>query len=337
MTDINVNIEKSDIPIVWIDTSIITNMTIWKNNPDQLDEIQSDRIENLYNLLYENTRAGRVICPAAEQEGEVWIDREQWLDTMHTLSLGIDCADYKSIQDCQIRKSMEAFHNNQATIEMSYKDIFYEDPNEELDKILKEPFYITLNTDILFGAEYNKENKTKLLKMLNDKREENVKNKYSYESQLEAEYTGEIETLIKMYNDQIQGNITDDQYDFNSFWGSIGLHEQLEFWKYSGGKKEDFEGFLMFFRSEHYKSLPIIDLSCSLYAKIMTDPQPIRSGDHKDIHHISSIMPFSNLFITDKAWSTFLNRRKFSEKYNTQVCYVGDTDVINGFFDELNS
>ncbi len=244
MTDINVNIEKSASPIVWIDTSIITNMTIWKNNPDQLDKIQSGRIENLYNMLYENTRAGRVICPAAEQEGEVWIDREQWLDTIHTLSLGIDCTDYKSIQDSQLRKSMEAFHNNQATIEMSYKDIFYEDPIEELDKVLKEPFYLTLNTDILFGAEYNKENKAELLKRLNDKRQENVENKYSYESQLEAEYTGEIETLIKMYNDQMQGNITDDHYDFNSFWGSIGLHERLEFWKYAGGKKEDFEGFL---------------------------------------------------------------------------------------------
>lgn len=337
MSEIKVNIEKSSVPIVWIDTSIITNMTIWKNNPGQLDNITCERHENLYNLLYENSRAGKIICPASEQEGEVWIDREQWLDTIHTLSLGIECTDYISIQDVQLKKGMEHYHSKKTNINFSYNDIFYEDPAEELKSILKSPIFITLNDNILFGAEYNKKSKKELINLLNEQRKSNVENKLTLESQIEAEYTGEIEGLIRMFNDQMQGNMRDEQYDFNSFWGSIGLYKRLQFWNYAGNSEEDMEGFLDFHRSEFYKSLPIVDLSCSLIAKIMVDPQPIKTGDTKDIHHISSIMPFTDLFITDKPWSAYLNQKKFSEKYNTKVCYIGNTDEINEFFSQINS
>jgi hypothetical protein len=334
LTEVSISIEKSSIPIVWVDTSIVTNMTIWRADPDQLEATQRERIESLYNHILNSTRAGNVVCPAAEQEGEVWVNRDQWLETMNTLSMGIDCLDLKSIQDSQLRKAMIAYNANNSDIEISYMDAFHEDPAEELKSTLRQPFFIALNSDILFGADYNRDNKAALLKMLNDKREENVKNKKTYESQLDAEYTGEIEALIQMHQDQLSGNISDEHYDFNSTWGSFELLQRIRMWQSSGGKDDEIIGF---YRSDHNKALPIVNLSCSLYAKIMTDPQPIRSGDHKDIQHISSIMPYSDLFITDKAWSTFLNNKKFSSKYNTQVCYIGDTKIINEFFERANS
>ncbi len=37
---LNIQIKKSPTPIVWIDTSVITNMTIWRNNPEQLEKVQ---------------------------------------------------------------------------------------------------------------------------------------------------------------------------------------------------------------------------------------------------------------------------------------------------------
>ena len=317
MAEVSIIVEKSPTPIVWVDTSIITNMTIWKADPNQLETTQRGRIENIYNHITNSTRAGKVVCPAAEQESEVWVDREQWLDTMNTLSMGIDCLDPKSIQDTQLRKAMNAFNSNNPVIEIGYLDAFHEDPGEELRNTLSQPFFIGLNSDILFGADYNRENKVALLKMLNDQREENVKNKKSYESQQEAEYTGEIEALIKMHQDQMSGNITDEHYDFNSTWGSFELLQRIQMWNSSGGNDDEI---ISFYRSEHNKSLPYVDLSCSLFAKIMTDPQPIRSGDHKDIQHISTMMPYSDLFITDKEWSKILNNKKYNEKYNTQNC-----------------
>lgn len=106
MSGVSITIEKSPTPIVWVDTSVVTNMTIWRDNPDQLESTQRERIGKLFNLIIESTRAGKVVCPAAEQESEVWVNREQWLNTMNTLSMGVDCLDLKSIQDAQLRKAM---------------------------------------------------------------------------------------------------------------------------------------------------------------------------------------------------------------------------------------
>lgn len=213
-------------------------------------------------------------------------------------------------------------------------DAFHEDPGEELRNTLQQSFYIGLNAGILFGADYNRKNKADLLEMLNTQREENVRNKKSYESQLEAEYTGEIEALIQMHKDQMSGNITDKHYDFNSTWGSFELLERIQMWQESGGKDD---AIIDFYKSNYNKVLPYAELSCSLFAKIMTDPQPIRTGDHKDIQHISTMLPYSDLFITDKAWRVFLNNKKIGAKYNTQVCYIGDTEVIDEFFRNVKS
>ena len=67
----------------------------------------------------------------------------------------------------------------------------------------------------------------------------------------------------------------------------------------------------------------------------MIDPQQIKSGDPMDICHISTLMPFSNLFITDKHWSNFLNKKSYNNLYDTMICYVGDTKEIDNFFENV--
>jgi hypothetical protein len=64
----------------------------------------------------------------------------------------------------------------------------------------------------------------------------------------------------------------------------------------------------------------------------MIDPQPIRAGDPMDIVHISFLMPYADLFVTDKAWSTFINRKSLNDEYKTTVCHIGNFDTIEKFF-----
>ena len=87
---ITVKIIKSEVPIVWLDTSIINVMTQWKHDLCKIDDVQKERISGLYNAIYENTRKGKLICPLAEQEEEVWIERNKWLNIIHSISLGIE-------------------------------------------------------------------------------------------------------------------------------------------------------------------------------------------------------------------------------------------------------
>ncbi len=67
----------------------------------------------------------------------------------------------------------------------------------------------------------------------------------------------------------------------------------------------------------------------------MTDKQPIRSGDVKDVEHISSMLPFVDMLITDKQRKVQLQKLKFNEEYQTKICCIWDSDEIESFFDSL--
>ena len=81
--------------------------------------------------------------------------------------------------------------------------------------------------------------------------------------------------------------------------------------------------------------MPYTNLSCRLTAHIMTKKQPIKQGDSTDIKHISTVMPYADLFITDKAMRNIIKQQKLDWLYKTKVCYVGDTDIIDDFFSKL--
>lgn len=331
-----VKIEKSRIPIVWVDTSIITNMTIWQNNPEKLDQTKKERIATIYGQIYKYGRAGKIICPLADQEGEVWVNRDQWMNTIRDLSLGIECLSLKEIQDKQQQKAMQAYVHGEPTIHLIYLDAFRRDPVKELNEILSHPLFITVNYEILLGADYQRDSKNRVIKELNQQRKKNIALGTSFDAQLDSEVEGEINAIIKMTEDLAAGNVENDHDEFNKIGASINLISQLKTWEQISGRRNDLEGLVTFHKSRYATNCPYVNISCNLYAKIMTDPQPIRSGDPMDIKHISTLMPFSDLFITDKAWSTFLNNKSYGKKYNTTICYIGDTDTIDNFFRKID-
>ena len=61
-------------------------------------------------MVCELSQAGKIICPLADQEGEVWINRKDWVDTIRELSLGIECLSLKEVQDNQLHKAMSSYH-----------------------------------------------------------------------------------------------------------------------------------------------------------------------------------------------------------------------------------
>lgn len=335
MTSPTVNIEKSKIPIVWLDTSIIIKMTILRKSPDKLDETQRNRMENLYNQVYEYGHSGRVICPLAEQEGEVWINRSDWMDTIRELSLGIECVSLKEIQDRQLHTAMKAYVNNDELITLSYLDAFDDDPVVELEQVLKQPIFVTVDYDIFLGADYRRESNARLIAALNERRENNVKKKITFDEQFVSELDGEIKEVINMARELTEGIAGDERDECNKMGAWINLRHQMLAWEHISGKANDLDGLISFHKSDYNKACPYVNLSCSLYAKIMIDPQPIKSGDPMDITHISTLMPFSDLFITDKHWSNFLNNHSYNKKYETEIAYIGDTETIDNFFKRI--
>ena len=167
-------------------------------------------------------------------------------------------------------------------------------------------------------------------------RQENNQLKVSFEKQLEKEYMGELDALFILQKQFLSGNFKNEDDELNAFFGMLDLNLRLKYWKDLTGKSMDFEGLINFHKSSYHKAMPFTNISCNLYAHIMTDKQPIRSGDLMDIKHAATLLPFSDLYITDKAMSTFLNKREFGNLYDTNIYYIGDTEVIDDFFSNLN-
>ena len=333
--EIKVQVVKCEIPIMWLDTSIINLMAQWRHKLCRLDSTREQRISGLYNAIYEATRKGKLICPLAEQEGEVWVERDKWMETINTLSLGIEALDLLAIHDNQFRIFMRAFVQNQNSVTISYREAFDDDPVEELKETLRGPFFITVNSPLLFGEAYRKKLKNNLHQAADVQRAKNVKTNVTFEQQLENEIRGDIEGLSILVRQFLTGQFKDEEDQFNATCGAVNLGSQLIMWENVCGRPEGLEGLMTFYRSSYYRAMPYTNLSCNLFARMMTDKQQIRSGDLMDIKHVSTLMPFSHIFITDKAMSAFLRKRKLDQQYGTTVCYIGDTQVISEFFSGL--
>ena len=146
---------------------------------------------------------------------------------------------------------------------------------------------------------------------------------------------GELDALLQLHDDCVRGVFSDEMEEMNAFMGMQNLRGRIRHWTAISGNANDMDGYISFYKSEHNRSCPFQNLSCNLNAKILTDPQPIKTGDMMDIQHIASLMPFSDLFITDKAWSAFLNSNRYDGAYKTNICYIGDSNKIESFFDSL--
>ena len=146
---------------------------------------------------------------------------------------------------------------------------------------------------------------------------------------------GELQALLILKNQFLTGQFKNEHEQLNAVFGAINLNGQLRMWEECSGKTNDFDGLVQFYKSQHYRSMPYTNISCNLTAKLMIDKQDIRTGDNMDINHVSTLMPYSDLFITDKAMSSFLRINKFDKEYNTRICYIGDTKDIDSFFATL--
>lgn len=336
MDKIKVKIQKSPIPIIWLDTSVINYIAKWKlkigNPPEQ---IIVDRVSKLYEQIYKYTREGKVICPHSNQSDEIWRDRNVWMGVMNELSMDIRTNDSKSIHDDQFKKFLKAFINKENYIQLKYTEAFLRNPIQELIEKLSASIFVTVDAGILGGVDYHKKQKDKLLEDLKKLRERIIKQGISFEEQLENEFHGEFEVLLSLVSEYTSNTSRTSEEHFNVFWEYYNVSEQLRWLEKFTQTPPSLEKLRAYYNSPYYRAMPYTHLSCNLMAYILTKPDPIKPGDSMDIKHIATLMPYSDLFITDRSMKHIITYRKFDKLYDTTVCYIGDTEIINEFFSNL--
>lgn len=307
---------KSPLPIIWLDTFIIFNMTKWKRG-DSLDKTTSDRMEELYNLISELTKTNKLICPFADQREEIWIGRKECVELLLDISKGVKALYSEKIKDEQIFKFMQAYINNTSTVTVKYDEYFSEDPIKVIND--KSDFKINVDLGLFEKPSDISERRKKQIIKLEFTRLNNIKNGKKYEDQLGLELNAEIKYLIE----SIQ-NI--DQLSPINLLGVLDAFSQYMYkWESMGGKDDEF---IKFFYSEFCHSVPFINISSMLSAYIITNTDTIQSSHYMDINHAASAMPYVNIYLTDRNMKHIIKKLEIDQKYECQVFSLADFNEL---------
>lgn len=334
---INVHVEKCPVPIIWVDTSIIILMAKWKIDASRLSDIEKDRVEALYKKILANVGLRKLICPFAEQKEEVFGgNRKECFDIFNALTHGIQTHSVLGVLRSQMGIAMQSFaRRGGSDISLSYRDVFINDPVKELHKVHNSGFYVTINRGLLGGERHVKDKRKYMHDELNKAREKNVQNGKTFEQHLEDEFNSRFAALSYQATKVMSGDYASQLDEENCFAGVEMFGAELAMLERALGKACDPKKLSSFYQSRYYRELPYPLLKSHCAAKLMTDPQPIRAGDFMDIEHAATMMPYVDMFITDKAMRTYLRGEGFDRKYSTKICYIGDSEDINDFFSSL--
>ncbi len=254
---------------------------------------------------------------------------------MDELSMSIRTVAPQTIHDNQIRRFMAAYFKKTQSIKLDYQEAFLSNPVTELKKRLESDFFVCVDSGIIGGHENLKNVKRNIHDGLEMIRKNNIKRGVTFEGQLEVEFIGELQGLLSLEKDWFSNTCSNQTEELNAAFGHIALSKQIGWWERFGGFPKGIEGLCKFHKSPYYRAMPHSNLTCRLMAYIVTKKEPIKPGDSKDIDHISTIMPYADLFVTDRAMKNIIKQQKLDILYKTKVCYIGDTSVIEDFFSKL--
>ena len=331
MTDICVKVHKCPVPIIWLDTSVIINIALLKLG--KLNNVTEKlRIEKYQKKIYELTRIGKLLCPEASQPNEVWVQRSNFLDTLYELSLGVTFRSHNGIKDLQVQRMMSAYISGETSVTMPYIEAFLQDPVLVTSQSLESGLSVHVDMGILGEIEDIKSQRAIIHQEWEDLRQVCLDEGTTYEKQLQLERFGGIKETISMAYAYAKKAMNGYETADNEFRSHLEISRLLGLWNLHEGAVGDLAGLMKFLSSPHYAAAPAIDISAALIARLITGNKSINHGDAMDVDHISSILPYVNLMIVDKRMRNLVRQLSLDIKYNTLVCFTGDTDEIDNFF-----
>ncbi|KRE88288.1 hypothetical protein ASG89_34900 [Paenibacillus sp. Soil766] len=328
-------VNRCPIPMLWIDTSVIIDITKYRKQMALKDGLQYERMANLDKLIFEKTRNKKLFLVEGDQREEINSLIKESHDTHTFLSAGVKFQYRKQIHDNQLYRTMEAYLKNEDKLELPYEEAFSRDPIEEISGALKGLIisaYMETSDEEIKDRVSRKE---RLLKELEALRLDRLASGITYEQQLQQEYTAVIQAgLAGMKNLQHKfENKLEITYDDISQY-SI-LKEVEEMWTRLSKELNNNDKSLMdFLLSEHYRAIPNLDIQSKLYADVITGVKPIQSGDSMDIQHLSTVIPYCDYVVTDLKMKNRINRLGIDKQYNTKVYCLRDA---NNLLSELSA
>ncbi|MCR8843432.1 hypothetical protein NQ117_07030 [Paenibacillus sp. SC116] len=331
----NIQMKRSSIPILWLDTNVVIDMTKYRENAE-LKDLQRDRVSKLINVIYQKTRSGKLLYVEGDQDEEINSLNKEAHKTQSFLSMGIKLQYRKAIHDDQLFAFMDAYVNKRDAVILDYRDAFYSDPVEKLKD--RNNGYI----DGLIISAYSEVTKTEIqertkrkevvLGQLNELRQTLLDTGVTYEQQLQTEYAGVIQAIrvvIEKMRDKLMRGLSISTEDYDQ----ISIITELE--RTWGQVTDSREGLIEFLQSDCYKQIPFVDIASKLFAKIVTSITPVVSGDSMDVEHISTVLPYSDIIVTDRKMKNRIVQLGLDKKYEARVFCLNDIENILSEIEKL--
>ncbi len=316
---------KSKIPIIWLDTFAV--IEIYKTNEEGKD---NPRIKTLFDLVKEKVYQRKLICPLAEQEEEIEEKVVEVIKQFVNLSLGITFLSNDEIKEGQLVKAIKS-HRRTKDIELTYLDAFYEDPVIYLQN-KKQDFIFSI---VLEPTELEINNR-KMIKKKNIEELQLAKDNFYQDKDYYSIISGELNGsyvatshLIDLYRYKLENNIPLSEVE--SLQIARMLSKPLSLWNEE--QKDGLVGYMEFLKSDCYKQLPSVHINAHMVADLVTSKRKLLEiGDPTDISNLSTLLPYCDYILTDRAQMNRIRRLELDKKYNTKVFSLSN---INELFIDL--
>jgi hypothetical protein len=319
----DINLSKSPIPIIWLDTSVIISLKNLRRDKN-LNTRNADRYNKLYEIIVSHVKNKKLICPAGDQQEEYdfGTDGNECRLIQDSLSFGLSFLYRSSIQLRQISDFARAYVDGKDQVILSHKDAFERDPIHQLAG--NGPLvsvHLALPKEVIdkFRSDH-----IKAIDATENLRRYNIGQGISFQQQLAKEYNGRVEAAQVVARNWNQIIVEKKTPTFDDIAQLQALDSFLSSCNITGSVERALE----FFGSNTYKSIPYIDISCSLYAERVTGTTPIESGDYMDIEQVATLLPYCDMLVTDKKMKNRIRKFGFDSKYRTKVYSMSDSDQL---------
>ena len=320
-----INLLKCNLPILWLDSSIIIKIVKWKSNSLK-NKSDLTTIPEIYNTVKKLIDRKKLICPSADQREEIYWNDRTTINVLSSLSKGIKFKFRFSIEKYQIQQFMKAYIDNSEDVTISYSNAFRKDPLKELAKDNK--YIFTVNLPRLKSINEIEQKKENLRTTWESIRLEAQSKKESFEHRLGLEYEGCLSAILKLGSNSLKKLFFQADHSLENYNNLLALAEPLTWWNHFKGKPEGLSGLKGFYLSETFKKVPIMEIKCKVIAKVLTESSKIKKGDVMDIEQISALLPYCDYMVLDRSMKHWLSNIKLDKKYNTNIYSMSDYDNL---------
>lgn len=311
-------IVKCDVPIIFIDTFALI----------EFQKAKDSRYLDLFTILATLVNQKKIICPLADQEDEIFKSRLCTLSNFSKLSLGIRFEDEHTIFLKQYYRMLKHSLSSGQRYPVYYLDGFKKNPVDEINK--------KQNSIIITVASEPNEKQINSVKERVRKNTEELNlfksssfNLGHFQLQLEKEKFGFYQAAKKSKEDYINqiNNGLQLSEELNSQFMDLYYKPFTLFTEVFGNNQND-EDFFNFLQSDLFARIPYQDVYNMLISDIVVSNKIFESGDIQDIINLSSLLPYCDIVLTDRAQRNRIRRLGLDAKYHTEVFCMNDFENL---------